>query len=289
MRETYELRVEPTIAERFFQREFVHDLGSVWVVRLDSMDPRVLALTLAARETRAAGRGAILGWRIIRHYSKQEIAKAEWFHFKTTRWVMTCGEQCSTVYDETNACAVCGWGAIQTNLLALPLSKIGKGLDVSWTWADEWVASDKFRAQLQAVLGPAVRFAPILNCSRSQPIDPKPSDLVSGFWQLHCVDQCFEVLDSTVVRDHVIDQYPDVDMKPCPFGHSLGRHPISELKLKMLSLPKGGFCRTSNGFGRKQGYFRPKSEVVVNRAFYETWQTLGLRGAKFEIAHVENV
>lgn len=280
MEEYYALRVMAERAGDLFGPKEGHQMGHVRAVTLKSDDERIPMITALQRQLRLQGSYLVAGWSIIRKYTQDELLGAAWLHLLPTSFVLSAGEDCTTVYDETEACPVCSWGSRQITPLSLPKSKIPKGADLSWTWGDEYVVTDRARELIETLDPDSVDFGQVVRCnSKTVTID--------GYWQMGPRYDRFRMVPPTVARDHVIDDGVDPDSARCPFGHTIGHELVTELYVaSQTSDLNGHMYRTSNGVGSKQGLFRPRSEVLVSQEFYRRWVQAGLYGAKFEVAHV---
>lgn len=147
MHAIYEFRVNSDYADRLFESGEGKDLGSVRVVQLSSVDPRIPRIGELQRiihhETNNR-RYFFAGWDIRYRYSKEELSAADALKLWPTRTFGPAGEECGTVYDESAACPECGAGAIQVSELRLDLRKAPKNKDIARTFAGETIVSQPF-------------------------------------------------------------------------------------------------------------------------------------------------
>ena len=163
MREVLELRIEEEFAgELLSPREGKHLGDSVRQFTLSTSDPRMAKLAELWQRHRAQGEYFFHGWTFQRYYTMGELRTASLFHLVITRTFEPAGEECGTVYDESDACKhvfresdctiqghrthsvdYCAAGAKQVSELRLDLNKIPRSTDLARTIANEWVVSQR--------------------------------------------------------------------------------------------------------------------------------------------------
>jgi hypothetical protein len=147
MRETMEFRIPEDKAQEFLlPGDGVCLGGSVRKVTASVTDPLTAIIASIQRELRERGEFFFLGWKIHRRYSQVEIRSAEAFMIEAKRWVEPCGEECGTIYDESNACKYCGSQERQASDLILDAGSLPKSgsLALAMTIGRETIVSEAF-------------------------------------------------------------------------------------------------------------------------------------------------
>src|SRR4051812_14197632 len=166
------MRVEEATARRFFEQGEGRMLGDdLRVVRLDSGDPRLPEI-IRHNEKR---RGGFFGWDITRKYTPAELAAAEAFTFGIKGAFEPAGEELSReVYDDRDACPLCGTPRRQTRDLTLDLRRVPKRGGFARTIADEWIVDQQVADLLvdESVTGVALRPVRHRVATGDETIDP---------------------------------------------------------------------------------------------------------------------
>jgi hypothetical protein len=108
------------------------------LITLGADDPRLAALVRLYAQH--AGRG-FYGWNIERKYSKSETQRATLHLLEIRAGVLPTGEECGTVYDDSDLCPLCGAGRVQVSPLRLRLSNAPKRAEIAQTWGGETIVS----------------------------------------------------------------------------------------------------------------------------------------------------
>lgn len=135
--------IEYRIAEEHARSVFLSEEGSVIspairLVKLDADDPRVAAL--ARLYSQHGGRG-FYSWRIHRRYTTSEIRNAKLHLLQIKTGILPTGEECGTVYDDSDMCPLCGVGRAQESPLRLRLTNAPKKSEIAHTWGGEMIIS----------------------------------------------------------------------------------------------------------------------------------------------------
>jgi hypothetical protein len=108
------------------------------LVTLSEDDPRLAGLgRLYAQH---AGQG-FYGWNIERKYSKSETQRASLHLLKIRTGVLPTGEECGTVYDDSDLCPLCGAGRVQVSPLRVRLPNTPRRAEIAQTWGGETIVS----------------------------------------------------------------------------------------------------------------------------------------------------
>lgn len=139
MKTEIEYRISEEVAQKVFGRNEGKLIGeSLRCVTLDASDARwpLLANLYSTRQ----GDG-FFSWRIRRSYSADETKNAKLHLLHITTNVRPTGEECGTVYDDSETCPLCGAGRVQTSPLRLSLTETPKTAEIAETWAGEVIVS----------------------------------------------------------------------------------------------------------------------------------------------------
>ena len=141
MKTTIEYRISEENARSIFDANDGKRIGrDLRVVNLSSDDSRWQSLSQLYWKSEKKG---FYGWKIERSYSDTEIsdAKLHLLHIKAT--IIPTGEECGTVYDESEMCPLCGFGRTQASTLRLRLSRLPVSAEIAQSWAGEIIISTR--------------------------------------------------------------------------------------------------------------------------------------------------
>lgn len=110
------------------------------IVKLDEDDFRLNALRRLYLKNK--GRG-FYGWKIDRRYSGAEIQRAKLHLLQIKAGILPTGEECGTVYNDTEMCPLCGAGRVQVSPLRLRLTNAPKRAEIASTWGGETIISSR--------------------------------------------------------------------------------------------------------------------------------------------------
>ncbi len=189
MREIHEFRIKERYANRLFKDGEGKLLGhSVRKIEISPDDPRFIEIGKMDNQIpqETDGRSHFFSsWGVSRKYSKEELRNAEMFHFISTAYFEPAGQECGTIYDESEVCPRCGAGAKQVSDLVLDLRKVPKSKDIASTISDEIIISERLAEALINTKITGIELLPVKHKTRYQddPIDL--SILPSGRELLH--------------------------------------------------------------------------------------------------------
>jgi hypothetical protein len=129
---------------------------------------------------------------IKREYSKEELGQATLLQIKLKTTFEPAGEECGTIYDETEACEICGANRKQIGTLKLKKGSIPKK-DIARTIAGEVVVSERFKEIFEQRNLRGIEFLPI-EFARG----------VSGYYQV-IVNSELELTTNTIAGVNVFD------------------------------------------------------------------------------------
>ncbi len=127
------------------------------------------------------------GWYYHRRYSKQELASAECFRLQITAVFGPAGEDCGTVYDDTEECphefesgvhviqgrrlpysSSCGVGGMQVSDLFLDMRKLPRNKDIAQSFAHECIVSQRLEDLLVSHKMTGFELRPVRHKARFQ-------------------------------------------------------------------------------------------------------------------------
>ena len=108
------------------------------LIKLNADDPRWQPLAHLYWNNNREG---FYGWDIERRYSATEIRAAKLHLLQIKAAVVPSGEECGTVYDDSDMCPLCGHGRVQVSPLRVRLSRIPTRAEIAQSWAGETIIS----------------------------------------------------------------------------------------------------------------------------------------------------
>jgi hypothetical protein len=266
MKETLELRVNLDYAHMLFKSEEGKYLGtSIKIIELSKKDPRYNQIPLIAKQVQDKyNRSFFFGWKIKRKYSNEEYNSANLFHLKIKTTFEPAGEECGTLYDETETCKICGVNRKQINRLHLKYSSIPKK-DIARTISGEVIVSEKFVNSYKERGLKGAKFEPVvLNGGRSK------------YYQLDTSTE-IELSKKTVagINPFNLSTSNEGEVYKCPYNHTIG--------LNILSEP----CVLRNSLINDYDFFASKQRIGVKRGLLRP-NPVYLCTSEFEIAHIDD-
>lgn len=277
MQETLELRVNYDFAYLLFHPNEGKNIDNVVkLVNLPTDDPRLKQIPKITKELGEKYDQLFhFGWHIKRKYSVKELSNAKLFLIKFKKTFEPCGEECGTIYNEENACVICGENSTQMSVLKL--NSIPKK-DISITIAGEVVVSEKFKQVTDSMDLKGIITSSVLT-------KKKPSN----YFQLTSNNEV-NIADRTVVGINPFD-LSDRNLNEiykCPLGHTIGLNLISELYVKNNSWSlEDDFWITRQKIGVKRGYLRPQPQYLCSSKLRNIILEEKLSGFDFEIVHID--
>jgi hypothetical protein len=292
MKEVFEFWVRPSVYRLLPKGTRARFNGSVYILRVSSGDPLFEALGELDRQARQRDKSGFLYWRVIRKYDKQELNEAALFAFQYSFRFEPVGEECGTVYDETEACKECGVGRKLVGLLKLRRSSIPK-TDIAKTIAGEVVVSERLVKAFTEHDLKGVSFDPVCFSTAGDRV-----------WYHPHVLQTLELSDKIIAGDSPFDlsnetieaQEAEIGgftfqmermVKRCPKGHTVGLGLISEVLVRPSpAIMRYDLFQSRQMIGAKQGYLQPEPVWLCSPAFRAMVIEENLKGFSFEIARV---
>lgn len=274
MKEIIELRINIDYANLLFQEFEGKKIGSsIKVIEITKDDPRYQQIPLIAEEVkRKYNKTFFYGWKIKRKYSKKEIENAELLQLKIKSIFEPTGEECGTIFDESESCDICGANRIQISPLILKKGTIPKK-DIAKTIGGEVIVSDRF---LNAVKRRNLKGLKL-----------SPTNL-NKYSQLN-TDAQIELTLDTVSGINIFDLYSsdEGEIYKCPMGHNIGLNLLSEASvLKNELIANNDFIKSKQKIGVKRGLLRPEPIYFCSQAFRLMVEEEKLRGFEFEAVNI---
>lgn len=279
MLESLELRVNEKQAWRVFAPDEGLAMGFIRKVEIPTSDPRFAQIGLVQASLRQKGEEPLFyGWEIHRRYSAKELAAAELFHLWVSAVFEPAGEETHTVYDETDACPLCGVGRRQVSDLVIDVRRVPKRADLAQTIADEVVMSARLAEILvrEQVTGADLR--PVRHRGSGLPVAPDWRQPVTSSSPLEVVEPTRYGIDPF---DHDVE-----GQHRCPLGHTAGLNLISELHLDESTWNGEDYCVTRQSVGVNRGLLRPRPSLLISQRLYQLLKMEKARGFKAEVAYL---
>lgn len=145
MKTEYEFRVVEKYAGLLFAPDEGVNLYGIVKIRIRDDAPRFQEIGRLQRQmnSQRPKEWFFYGWDSRRRYSPKEMEAAELFHLSITSAFEPAGEECGTVYDDSQVCPKCGAGWKQASDLVLDLRKAPKSKTIASTIADEIIISQR--------------------------------------------------------------------------------------------------------------------------------------------------
>ncbi len=303
MQDKIEFRIPEAYAKEFLDAtDGVCLGGSVRKVEVPLAAPLFSRIGDLDRVFHAKGRAFFTAWFPRRRYTTNELRKAKYLQLLVKRVFEPTGEQCGTLYDESNACQYCGSGGRQVSDLILEarsLPKSGK-LGIAKTIGGEIVVSESFIEIFQANNFKGAEF-------RSVKQRNNPAIATKGWYQLVVVSKPLAIsaptragvtpfddgserlqnqedfLDHLNVKGSWCDRQGDYR---CPLGHTIGLNLLSELSVDEVGFDGCDIALTKQQVGVRRGLLRPEPLLLISHRLWESLIQRQLNGMNFEILHL---
>ena len=297
MKETIEFRIPIENARKHLPAGLGVDLGGVLRVTLASEDPLIAQIKSLEHQYHAKGKTFFHGWMIRRRYSRHELDQAKLLHVWPQKTFEPAGEECGTVYDESEACDYvisripeweisgyripesidfCGVGAVQVTSLYLDGRRIPRNVDFTRTIAGEIAVSSRVVQVFQELGLTGAEFDPVRLVDRNH----EPSQ---DHYQLNVVGTPVELDSVTRAGSHPFDE--DAYGR-CPRSHLVGLNLLSEVTVKAAKIPKNDILITRQMVGVRRGLLRPRPLLLFSPCGWLAVKKAKLKGLTVEVAHL---
>jgi hypothetical protein len=200
-----------------------------------------------------------------------------------TAYFEPAGEQCGTLYDEEQACPLCGSGAKQKSDLFLEWKRIPKKKDVAMTIAREIVVS---RRLVDLLHKHNVKGGEYLPVRQNEGLKSESKE----WYQLSVESDAADLIPPTVVGNDPFD-LDEEGRNRCPNGDLLGLNLLSEVSMKFASYSRDDIVTSKQFIGTRRGLIRPQRLILISRRLWHIFEQEKqkgekIRGIRFEIAHI---
>lgn len=280
MRERYEFRIlEEHAALLLLKYEGVKlSAGVVRKLTIFSTDPKFTRIGQLERELNERGENLYFSWDVFRVYSAAEIASADIFNFSPLAYFEPAGEMCDTLYDEAEACPICGAGGTQVGPLFLDLKRIPKKPDIAISIAGEIVVNQRFVDVFNDNGITGVDFYPV---QQKKMKDLRPT----GWYQFIVKPPYVDIIPPTRFGITPFNEDERGEYR-CARGDTMGLNKLSEITVSLSSRGQADVAMSKQFIGRRAGILRPSRSVFVSPKVRNVFIESGLKGAGFEIAHL---
>lgn len=275
-------------------------IGSIRKVELAIDDPLVERIGSLQSKYNAEDRAFFFGWTIHRRYTRRELQEARLLHVWPRRAFEPAGEECGTLYDDTEACNhvfvrtaetevgghkvrassdICGAGARQLTSLLLDGRRIPRNVDFARTISGELVVSARVVQLFREHGLTGVEFDTIRLSDRGG----EPSQ---EFYQLSVIGRTVELDSATRAGS---DPFDESSYGRCPRGHVLGLNLLSEVMVKTETVSSADVMVTRPLTGVRRGLLRPRPLMLLSPRCWRAIDDAGMRGLIVEVAHLVKV
>ncbi len=281
MKETYEFRIPDEFAVQYLDRDVGELIGVVYYVRkvvTTPSDPLFAVIRDAQREQRARGSSFVSSVTVYRKYTKHELDSAELLTLMVHPMFEPAGEECGTIYDDSQACPRCHAPRRQVSDLSLDLTKFPRGKSAAVTIArSEVVFADGLAQLVRNANLRGIAFRPVRQC-------PPLRRSLPPYWQPQITSSPVSAAPETKFGYNIFDE--DLgDTYRCPVGPVVGLHKLSELYIKRSTWDGSDFAETAEFIGVRQGLLNPFPLIVLSQRARRVLETMA-RGIKFEVVHL---
>lgn len=271
MKEIYEFRIFAN-SYHFLSTDRGVFNGSVYILRILKTDPLYQKICNIDQELRKNHKTLYSYWEIKRVYTKKELKEAALFQFDMN-YFEPSGEECGTLYDEKEACPLCGANRKQLNILHLKKGTIPRNKDIASTLSNEVIVSSSFINAVNKWHLKGLEFR---------------STNIASYYQLIAIRQ-MTLSSQTLVGVNPFDLSTSYggEIYQCPRGDTLGLCQLSEAYVNKKSVTYDlDFWESKQCIGYNIGVFRPRHLYFCSPKFRQMVIDEKLKGFKFEIAHI---
>jgi len=274
MREFCELRINNTFIDLLPKTIIGNDLGPVTKIKIEKGSSEYQLIKDIVEKVKAKNSEPFFyGWGISREYSKSELANALLITLNISNVFEPTGEECGTLYNEAEACEICGANRKQISPLILKKGSIPKK-DIAQTIGGEIVISEKFVNAVKQRNLKGLQFIPTN---------------IEKYYQLTSNTE-IELSQCTIAGINLFDLSTSCqgEIYKCPNGHTIGLNRLSAaFVLNSSSIGEYDFFASKQKIGVKRGLLRPEPIYFCSPAFRQMVEEEKLSGFEFEITNIE--
>ena len=303
MLEKIEFRIPEGYAKEFLDpTDGVCLGGSVRKVEVQLAAPLFSRIGDLDRAFQRQGKAFFTAWFLRRRYTASELLAANCLQLLVKRVFEPTGEQCGTLYDESNACQYCGSGGRQVSDLILDtrsLRKLGK-LSIAKTIGGEIVVSETFVEIFQTNNFKGADFRRVKKRNGSTIAENDWYQLVVVSTPLAItaptragvtpfddgserLPNQEEILEQLSVKGSWCDRQGEYR---CPLGHTIGLNMLSELSVEEVGFDGCDISLTKQLVGVRRGLLRPEPMLLISHRLWESLAQRKLNGMNFEVVHL---
>jgi hypothetical protein len=280
MEERIEIRIAERRAAQLFddsEGEVIGGIARRIVIPLPS--PKFNEILALSREMRSRGETLVTSWRIYRTYSDEEMRSAELVRIMPGVTIEPAGEESGTLYDDSEACPLCGSGRVQVTPLRLTSRELPARGEFADTIArDEWIISGRWAEAFRDHDAAEALFPlEIGNQVRNDWVQLRASNVKDT-----------AALSSRTVFGISPFDWDEEGKFRCALGHVAGLNILSQAIINRKSLTGASLYVSDKYIGIKQGLLRPWRLLFVSQALWRDLVTLGTKGWSFEAVVVED-
>jgi hypothetical protein len=214
--------------------------------------------------------------RIVRRYTKRDLANALLLRATIVPHFEPSGEECGTAYE--TLCTHCNLGRQVSDLL-LDLRRAPQHKDICETisWI-EWIVTSQFKHAVEENDLSGVQFRPVFDLR-----SPLASSMIWS--QIQVTGRAGKLAASTVLGRDPFDS-GRIPWR-CPSGHSTVSQFLTEIRISESDWDGSDISVTSDLFGQGRNLLRPTPLLLISQKTYRSFGQAGIRGLSYEVAHLE--
>lgn len=272
MKTFIELRTsEPWFVENL-GTTLVKDIGyGVWSLVIDTENAAFAQVNqFVAQKWQTEGVKPFHYARYERRYSEEELIQSEFLQISFDSTFEPAGEETGTVYDDSEACEMCGAGRIQRSSLVLDISRIPRRVGFSQTIAHEIIVDRQVYDLMNTYQVSGASLLPVLD-SRS---------LKNSLWYQLMIDAKVDIV--TPPTTFGVDPFDSGVQYRCVKGDTLGLNVLSELYIHNKNHIQD-INRTSQFVGYRKGLLVPFPLIIISQRFYQILKRHKIKGYHVEV------
>lgn len=224
-----------------------------------------------------------LGWDIQRKYTEGELQSAELLLLKISKTFEPAGLECGTIYDNQNACELCGSGIQQVSELILDLNTIPKNVDVARTISNEIIISQELAQILVDNSMTGYKLSPV----RHKIFATTSTGPFKGTWHQLIINSLANISPVTKTGINPFDEDED-KIHRCKNGHTIGLNILSELSIYRGSWDGSDIVATKELFGVNRGLLRTYPLILISQRLYRLMMKMKCKGFTVEVVKLIN-
>lgn len=296
MKQIFEFRIDDKYYNKLFkisEGKLIKD--SVFIVKITKEDNRFLKIGDLQEQYEKKDDCFFYSWDVSYIYDKKELEYASFFWVTPKKTFEPTGEECGTIYDESQVCKICGSEAPQIGSLILNEKKIPK-LDFSKTIGGEYIVSRNFVDVFTENQFTGCSFSPVKNqkghdtnfyqIKQNSPLLTLSEQTLAGL-------SPFDFSEKSDIEGQFYiegaDYYLDIkkEVYKCPLGHTLGLNLVSLPYIyDTLELNNYDFFITKQKFGVRRGLLRPEPLYIFSKRLRELIIKKKMSGFSFNIINI---